>query len=998
MKFVFEAELPHQVAAIDAVVDLFAGQEGSQSLFTIAPRQIADELDFAEKLLGYANRFDLLDEAVLENLHIVQNRHALPASPKLAIAAKGKKDAGGDYKMDFTVEMETGTGKTYVYLRTIFELNRRYGFTKFVIVVPSVAIREGVKKTIEQTRDHFRQIYDGVPFESFVYDSSDLSRIIDFASSSSIRVMIATVQSLGTKTAVFQQAREQTRDIPGVEWVKSTRPIIIVDEPQSVDANPNGAGRQIMRAMQPLATIRYSATHVAKFHPVYRLDAFDAHDRGLVKSIEVDGARIQDADNSPYVKLLEVEARKGQLPRARVEVAKQMKGGVSRQSVWVGDNDMLEEASSGRSVYAGYRVGIIQKMRGAGSMQLVVPGDGVKTLEVGDSWGDVDTDSLSRAMVRQTIEHHFRKELRNRPLGIKTLSLFFIDAVADYRRYDEAGIPQPGPLATMFEEEYAKLVALPDFQSLFAEVPANASRAHDGYFSKDKKGRFTEPTLNASGEFSNARSREDAERTFDLIMKDKERLLDEAEPLRFLFSHSALREGWDNPNVFQICSLREMASETRRRQSIGRGLRLCVDQDGQRRRDEGLNVLTVVAQESYADFAKGLQTEMEQALDIKLGIVTADLFAGLTYALPDGGTAVVSVQESRAVFLGLADAGLIDNKGNAKPELRSALAQNAVPLPANLPESAAKLVRDMLHRLTRKVPVRDARAKGQVKLNLAVLEGHDFKDLWDRISRKTTYRLDFNDAALVARCAQALRDMPRLGDARVTFELAEILVGREGVTPEKVSTSMPQRLAASRLDVPDLLGELQNRTELPRKVLADILVQSGRLTDAAVNPSAFVDGVTAIIQAGKRLMMTDGIVYKPLDEWWAQNLFIAEDDVPLDRLVAVKHAPLDHIIANSNIEIELAKALDISGAIKVFAKLPKGFKITTPLGTYNPDWAVVRQHDGREDVYLVSESKGDLNTLREAEKAQIACGKAHFKALDVPFVTTTSFDGIIASS
>lgn len=850
MKFVFEAELPHQVAAIDAVVDLFAGQEGSQSLFTIAPRQIADELDFAEKLLGYANRFDLLDEAVLENLHIVQNRHALPASPKLAIAAKGKKDAGGDYKMDFTVEMETGTGKTYVYLRTIFELNRRYGFTKFVIVVPSVAIREGVKKTIEQTRDHFRQIYDGVPFESFVYDSSDLSRIIDFASSSSIRVMIATVQSLGTKTAVFQQAREQTRDIPGVEWVKSTRPIIIVDEPQSVDANPNGAGRQIMRAMQPLATIRYSATHVAKFHPVYRLDAFDAHDRGLVKSIEVDGARIQDADNSPYVKLLEVEARKGQLPRARVEVAKQMKGGVSRQSVWVGDNDMLEEASSGRSVYAGYRVGIIQKMRGAGSMQLVVPGDGVKTLEVGDSWGDVDTDSLSRAMVRQTIEHHFRKELRNRPLGIKTLSLFFIDAVADYRRYDEAGIPQPGPLATMFEEEYAKLVALPDFQSLFAEVPANASRAHDGYFSKDKKGRFTEPTLNASGEFSNARSREDAERTFDLIMKDKERLLDEAEPLRFLFSHSALREGWDNPNVFQICSLREMASETRRRQSIGRGLRLCVDQDGQRRRDEGLNVLTVVAQESYADFAKGLQTEMEQALDIKLGIVTADLFAGLTYALPDGGTAVVSVQESRAVFLGLADAGLIDNKGNAKPELRSALAQNAVPLPANLPESAAKLVRDMLHRLTRKVPVRDARAKGQVKLNLAVLEGHDFKDLWDRISRKTTYRLDFNDAALVARCAQALRDMPRLGDARVTFELAEILVGREGVTPEKVSTSMPQRLAASRLDVPDLLGELQNRTELPRKVLADILVQSGRLTDAAVNPSAFVDGVTAIIQAG----------------------------------------------------------------------------------------------------------------------------------------------------
>lgn len=280
----------------------------------------------------------------------------------------------------------------------------------------------------------------------------------------------------------------------------------------------------------------------------------------------------------------------------------------------------------------------------------------------------------------------------------------------------------------------------------------------------------------------------------------------------------------------------------------------------------------------------------------------------------------------------------------------------------------------------------------------APLEGHDFQALWERISRKTTYRLDFDDAALVARCAQALRDMPRPGEARVTFELAEMLIGREGVTPEKVGTSQPQRLAAARLNVPDLLGELQNRTELPRKVLADILVQSGRLTDATVNPSAFVDAVTAIIQAGKRLMMTDGIVYKPLDEWWAQDLFVAEDDVPVDRLVPVEHAPLDHIVTDSNIEAELAKALDISGAIKVFAKLPATFKVTTPLGTYNPDWAIVRQQDGREDVYLVSESKGDLNTLREAEKVQIACGKAHFKALEVPFVTATNLAGILAQA
>lgn len=994
MKFVFEPDLQHQAAAVDAVVDLFAGQEEKQSLFTIAPRQIEGELEYNEKLLGYANRCDLLPEQILENLHIVQDRNALDSSPSLEV--KGNTRTGeGDYEMDFTVEMETGTGKTYVYLRTIFELNRRYGYTKFVITVPSIAIREGVKKTIEQTRDHFRQLYDGVPFESFVYDSSDLSRIIDFASSSSIRVMIATIQSLGTRTAVFQQAREQTRDIPGVEWVKSTQPILIIDEPQSTGRRAEGAGRTIMRAMEPLATIGYSATHEFDFHPIYRLDAFDAHERGLVKSIEVDGARIQDAENSPYVKLIEVETKKGQLPRARVEIAKQQAGSVLRTTTWVYDNDVLSDGhiSGGRSIYSDYRIGIIQKMgRSAGTMQLVVPGHGVETLDIGDSWGDVDGNSLARAMVRQTIEHHFKKEMRNRPLGIKTLSLFFVEAVKDYRLYDDAGNASPGLLAIMFEEEYTKLAALDRFQSLFAEVPADAAKAHGGYFAQDK--RSVTPFEEKS--FAKSAKEELVEtHTFDLIMKDKERLLDEAEPLRFLFSHSALREGWDNPNVFQVCSLREMASETRRRQSIGRGLRLCVDKDGQRRRDEGLNVLTVVAQESFSDYADGLQREMEKELKVKLGMVTETLFAGLTYPLPGGDTGTLKVNESRAIFAGLLDAGLIEENGKAKDELRAALATNTVPLPDDLSDEARKLVRERLTRIARKLPIRDARAKGQVKLNLAVLEGHAFQELWKRISRKTTYRLDFDDATLVVRCAQAMANMPRPGEARVTFELAEMLIGREGVTGEKRATSAPQRLATAKLDLPDLLGELQNRTELPRKVIADILVQSGRTEDATINPSAFVDAAVAIIQAGKRLMMTDGIVYKPLDEWWAQDLFHSEEDVPLERMVEVAHAPRDHIVTDSMVEAAIAKALDINGAIKIFAKLPQGFKISTPLGTYNPDWAIVREYDDREDVYLVSESKGDLNSLREAEKAQIACGKSHFHALQVPFVTATNLDGIL---
>lgn len=985
MRFQFESDLAHQGAAIEAVCDLFRGQEVNQTTFTVAPPQIEGQLALAEKTLGYGNRLNLLDTEILSNLREVQDRSAIEADIDLE-------------SMDFTVEMETGTGKTYVYLRTIFELNKRFGFTKFVIVVPSVAIREGVKKSIEQTSEHFRALYDGVQFDSFVYDSSDLSKIRDFASAASIRVMVATVQSLGTKAAIFQQPREQTQDIPAVEWVAETRPIIIIDEPQSVDANPDGSGRRIMKAMKPLATLRYSATHVDKFHQVYRLDAFDAHDRGLVKSIEVDGARIQDADSSPYVKLVRVEARAGHAPRARIEIALQGASEVRRDQVWVHEDNELADASNGRSVYAGMRVGIVDA-RDGGSMQLILPGD-IKTLRPSDSHADVDADSLARNMVRQTIEHHFRKELKNKPQGIKTLSLFFVVKVSDYREYhEETGAPRPGKLATIFEEEYRKLAQSVAFRdTLFAGIAPDPASAHGGYFSQDNRGRFTEPALNAAGELSNAASRADAERTYDLIMKDKEKLLDEKEPLRFLFSHSALREGWDNPNVFQICTLREMASEGRRRQSIGRGLRLCVDEQGQRRRDEGLNILTVVSEESFADYARNLQKEMEDALDIKLGIVVAELFAGLHYPLPGGATGMVSVQESRAVYDALTQAGMIEANGKVNDRLRVALAEGKVPLPKELPEAAAKLIRDRLTRLARKLSVRDANNKGKIQLNLAVLEGHDFKALWDRISRKTTYRLSFEDQTLIATCARGLKDMPPPGKARVTFELANILVGREGVTADRTSTSIPRRLAHGRLDVPDLLGELQNRTDLPRKVLAQILIQSGRLDEASINPAAFVDACATIIEAGKRLVLVEGIQYQQLeDNWYAQELFTPEEDVNEDRMVAVSKAPVDHIIFDSEtIEKRLALDMEDSKAIRVFAKLPKKFRITTPLGTYNPDWAIVRETDEGPQIYLVSETKGDLNNLRDAERAQIQCGKAHFKALDVPFITATNIDQLLS--
>lgn len=980
MRFQFEPDLSHQAAAIEAVCGLFQGQEINTTAFTIAPGQIAGQLALAEKTIGYGNRLTLLPDEILANLGAVQDRAALPRDAELR-------------SMDFTTEMETGTGKTYVYLRSIFELNKRFGFTKFVIVVPSVAIREGVKKSIEQMREHFRALYDGVPFDSFVYDSADLSRVRDFASAATIRVMIVTIQSINSANNVFYDGREQTGDIPAVDLVAETRPVLIVDEPQSVDGGLRGAGRTALEKMKPLATLRFSATHIDKHHQIYRLDAFDAHDRSLVKSIEVDGARIEDANSAPFVKLLRVEARRGQVPRARLEIALQGVGTVRRDEVWAYADDRLAGLSGGRTVYDNMWIGEIDA-RDGGSIQLMLPGD-VKILQTGESHGDVDPLAMARAMIARTIAHHLDKEKKLRPQGIKVLSLFFLNRVGDYRLYDNAGNALPGPLATIFEDEYRKAAARPEYATLFAGVPVDPGAAHGGYFSADKRGTFVEPQLNADGELSNAASRENAARTFDLIMKDKERLLDEAEPLRFLFSHSALREGWDNPNVFQVCVLRAMGGERQRRQSLGRGLRLCVDKTGQRRRDEGLNILTVISDETFGAYAEGLQAEMERDLGIRLGFVEQDLFAGLMYNTPEG-QKQVTVAESRAIFVALRAADMVDKGGHVTDTLRTALAAGTVPLPAGLAEAAAKLVRERLTRLARKLKVSDANNKGHIQLNLAVLDGHDFKALWDRISIKTTYRLKFDDAKLVEVCAKASAEMPPPGSARVTFEQADILIGREGVTAERRSTSVPRRLETAKQPVPDILGELQNRTDLPRRVIADILIGSGRLEEAAINPAAFIDSCAMIINAGKRLVLVEGIQYSPLPDRWAQELFAPEDGVSLDRMIGVTKSPTTHVIFDSAVEQQLAKDMNASDAIRVFAKLPKKFTVTTPLGTYNPDWAVVRETEEGQQVYLVSESKGDLLNLRDAETVQVKCGAAHFKALKVDFVKATNLAGVLS--
>ncbi len=610
MKLRFEPDLDFQLQAVNAVCDLFRGQEVCRTEFTVTRDRVdpQERLAFAQNDLGGGNRLTLLDDEILANLKDIQLRNGLPPSASL--------ESG-----DFTVEMETGTGKTYVYLRTIFELNKRYGFTKFVIVVPSVAIKEGVYKSLQMTDDHFRALYSGTPCEYFLYDSAKLGQVRNFATSPQIQIMVVTVGAINKKDVNnLYKDSEKTGGEKPIDLIRATRPILIVDEPQSVDGGLKGQGKAALDAMNPLCTLRYSATHADKHHMIYRLDAVDAYERKLVKQIEVASATVEDAHNRPYVRMISTSNKRGVIS-AKVELDIEAAGGVRRRLRTVQDGDDLEQ-ETGRAVYRNCRIGEIRVGKGNASVELRVPGS-EHYLREDEAWGDVDAAAVQRQMIRRTIREHLDKEKRLRPQGIKVLSLFFIDAVERYRRYDEAGNPVKGDYARMFEEEYRHLARHPDYLSLFQEVDftAAADAVHDGYFSIDKKGGWTDTAEN------NQMHRDNAERAYNLIMREKEKLLSLDEPLKFIFSHSALREGWDNPNVFQICALRDIQTERERRQTIGRGLRLCVNQDGERLRGFEVNTLTVVARESYEEFAENLQQEIEKDTGIRFGVIEPHQFA-----------------------------------------------------------------------------------------------------------------------------------------------------------------------------------------------------------------------------------------------------------------------------------------------------------------------------------------------------------------------------------
>ncbi|MBN2585020.1 MAG: DEAD/DEAH box helicase family protein [Planctomycetes bacterium] len=987
MKLHFEPNLPYQRTAIEAACDLFRGQEICRTEFTVI-RDRADQqqrMAFAENDLGIGNRLHLLDDELLANLHDVQIRNGLRPSPSLASG-------------DFTVEMETGTGKTYVYLRTVFELNRRYGFTKFVIVVPSVAIKEGVYKTLQITEEHFRSLYANAPFEYFLYDSSKLGQVRNFATSPHIQIMVVTVGAINKKDVNnLYKDSEKTGGEKPIDLIKATHPILIVDEPQSVDGGLEGRGKEALGAMNPLCTLRYSATHADKHQMIYRLDAVDAYERKLVKQIEVASLQVEGGHNKGYVKLLSTSNKRGRFI-ARVELDKQLPTGVSREVEKVYPGDDLQQVT-GRAVYASCLVQSIGCKTGDEYLEL---SNLEKPLRIGEAVGDVDSDALKRLMIRRTIEEHLEKELVRRPQGIKVLSLFFIDVVEHYRSYDEDGNPVKGKYAIMFEEEYRKAAALPKYRTLFGEIDlrAEAAEVHDGYFSIDKRGTWTDTAEN------NQANRDNAERAYSLIMRDKEKLLSFDTKLKFIFSHSALREGWDNPNVFQICAIRDMGSERERRQTIGRGLRLCVNQEGQRLRGFEINTLTVVATEAYEQFAENLQKEIEADTGIRFGIVEKHQFAAIPVTDESGQTVALGVEQSEAIWTHLKEEGYVDARGKVQDHLRTALKENTLQLPeqfdAQLPQ-----VKEILRKLAGRLDIKNADERRVVRTRQAVLRSEEFQALWNRIKHKTTYRVQFDNEKLLTNCAEAIGRCPPITKTRVQMRKAGLAIGRGGITTEDPVGYMPVTIEETDITLPDLLTNLQDETQLTRRSLVRILVESGRLDDFKRNPQEFIEMTAQAINRTKRLALVDGIKYQRLGDeyYYAQELFEQEELTGyLKNMLAVTKSVHEHVVYDSaTIERPFAEQLERNEAVKVYAKLPGWFKVPTPLGTYNPDWAVLVEKDGAERLYFVVETKSTLFTeeLREKEGGKVKCGEAHFQALAVDaipakFIPARDIDDLMA--
>lgn len=1005
-----------QADAAKAVCDVFAGQPYLTGSYVMDQGSGAYQMGMeeAESFTGWRNQKlipALHDHIILEQIQNIQRANQIAPSPKLE----------GRYHL--TIEMETGVGKTYTYIKTMFELNKRYGWSKFIVVVPSVAIREGVYKTFQITQEHFAEEY-GKKIRFFIYHSARLTEIDRFASDSAINVMIINAQAFnarGKDARRIYMKLDAFRSRRPIDIIASTNPILIIDEPQSVEGKQT---KERLKEFHPLFTLRYSATHRpdSLYHLIYRLDAMEAYNKRLVKQIAVKGVTATgSAATKSYVYLEGVHLSEAN-PAATIQFDYRGANGIRKITRKVGIGYSLYEHSGEMVKLEEYRDGFVVKSIDGrdNSIEFL---NGIR-LFAGDVLGDVSEEQLRRIQIRETILSHLEREKQLFYKGIKVLSLFFIDEVANYKQYDAAGHPYNGIYADMFEQEYAEIVSEIFLQQeedgyvryLKAIQPADT---HAGYFSVDKKGKMTDSKLSDKKE----KVSDDID-AYDLIMKNKELLLDrnpKKSPVRFLFSHSALREGWDNPNVFQICTLKQSNSDVRKRQEVGRGLRLCVNQDGERmdvhvlgEEVHQINILTVIASESYDSFSRGLQTELAEAVADRPRAVTAALFQNKIIYDKQGNEQVIDGELAQAIYFDMIVNGYIDKKGLFTERYYEAKANGALLITEEAADCAESIVKilDSLYdsRGMQPINARDQNITLQIEKEKLIMPA--FQDLWSKISRKSVYTVDFDTEAFIRKAVSALDKRLRVSKiyfkveagTMIEMKTKEALLEGTSFTKEKASIYNTNDIAINHSIKYDLIGKLVDETGLTRRALIAILtgIKPSVFAQFKDNPEDFILKAAALINEEKAAAIVQHITYHALDSYYDTDIFTAatiKGKLGVNAIKVNKHL-YDYVVYDSANECDFAKALDASDNVAVYVKLPKGYYISTPVGRYSPDWAIVFHQDKAKYFCFVAETKGSTSSmqLRLIEQAKIHCAKKHFEAIsngDIVYDVVDSYQSLL---
>lgn len=1010
MKLKFKQQ-PYQTHAVDAFVDCFAGQPkasgvsyridpGANPVQTITPHQ-ADlygaPCPVEPTEAGFKNaELALSPTQLLENVQAVQRRQNLPISPALA------KDNKTGCPINLDIEMETGTGKTYCYIKSMFELNKRYGWSKFIVVVPSIAIREGVYKSLQITAEHFLESY-GKKARFFVYNSKQLHNLESFSSDAGINVMVINTQAFNATGKDNRRIYEELDDFQSrrpIDVIKANRPILFLDEPQKMEGAKTLAS---FSEFNPLMIVRYSATHKTEYNKIHRLDALDAYNQKLVKKINVRGITIKNlTGTNAYLFLQDIEVSTNKPPMARVEIEVKQNNGIKRVLRKLGRNDNLYDLSGGLDQYKGYVVADIDARIDTLSFT-----NGVE-LVAGDAVGNVDEAAMRRIQIREAVKAHFQKEMMLFSRGIKVLSLFFIDEVAKYRQYDDTGEVQ-GEYAQIFEEEYN--IYLSEVLSL-EDTPYNrylkgiqTRQTHNGYFSIDKKSkRLVDPKVGKK-----ATETDDVD-AYDLILKDKERLLSFDEPVRFIFSHSALREGWDNPNVFVICALKHSDNIVSRRQEVGRGMRLSVNQLGERMDNPAtvheINELTVVASESYKDFVSALQKDISESLSTRPRVADEKYFTGKVLQT-SGGDIEVTPQLAKQIYKYLLKNDYTDDNDQITQNYHEAKREEQLAeLPAEL-QPYAEQVFQLIDSVFSTAQLPEISNDRNAKLNPlnSNFEKKEFQALWNKINRKAAYTVHFETDELLDKCVAALDTELRVKPMQYIIERGAQLENAsfddmKSGTAFKVTESSTEKYTHSVHSAVkyDLIGNLAELTQLTRSTIADILqrVNVAVFSQYKTNPEDFIAKAGTLINEQKATVIVEHIAYDPVGDSHSSDIFTAEkprDD--FSKAFEAKHHVYDYVFTDSNIERTFVEELDASTEVAVYAKLPKSFFIPTPVGNYNPDWAIAFQEGKVKHVYFVAETKGSMSSLelRDIEKSKIACARKFFANITSDQVKYQVVDG-----